>query len=719
MNKSELKTLDKYTQFTQPYPNQIEQDLELNQFPTFTDIELTNPSKEQLLLRGEEAKRFNIILDNNNTSYEDKNIKKILSNDIKKTNRMDDIYDIELPDCFMRSAVVKLNNSNKKNNNENIKEEKNEEINIKKEKGEYNIDSFNTGYGVKKEKEKKEEFEIERYEDFDIDIDIDNSYEKNEINIDEKSKSENNDEYNKFIEDKNQKYNLDKNYGIIDLEEYMGLEESEGELNKSKENKNGNIIKNKKKNKIKEEETQIKSEWYNKEIIDIAEPIKEEKNKIKKEDESKTAPEQRERDNKKYKEDNQKKQIKSLNNKYNMTTLNIIGEKPSENYIGQIIEKGHNYPSNLGIVKIMDLEEFSENYFGEKLIFEEIAMKDNDFEKIIKIIPLGNQKYLFNNENASKAEIYKEENDIIILHGKVGQEIFYYIMKLTGQINRSSEYTIFKVKNNKRTIRHFKDSIGIIEEGGIDNSDITIVEGINYGIIEKPGVDYYTMSGQLFLSKYRKLIKREKETEEKKKDFEEKDKFNKNFENYFSELKNRNYNLIREKELEIEKKMEEIERKKNYLNHLKQEEKNHDELYNKVEHDKTLKYGIEERLKINIVNNKTKKFSKEKANKSVEKKIKEKKAKYRGKEFNEDMKIMEKNEKDLDKKEKDIKLLNSKIYCCLCHKNKREIIYGDCCHLMFCQKCFNEHSEKKGEKIKSICLVCKKLNKRFYKILYE
>ena len=127
IQESEIKTLDKYTQFTQPYPNRIEPDLELNQFPIFTDIELTNPTKDQLLLRREESKRLNIIFDNNNTSYEDKNIKDILSKDIKNSSRMDDIYDIDLPDCFMRSAVVKSHNNNEMKKGENIKEEKKEE----------------------------------------------------------------------------------------------------------------------------------------------------------------------------------------------------------------------------------------------------------------------------------------------------------------------------------------------------------------------------------------------------------------------------------------------------------------------------------------------------------------------------------------------------------------------------------------------------------------
>ena len=136
-----------------------------------TDIELTNPTKDQLLLRREESKRLNIIFDNNNTSYEDKNIKDILSKDIKNSSRMDDIYDIDLPDCFMRSAVVKSHNNNEMKKGENIKEEKKEEkkeeIYIKKEIN----DNINKNFQLKNENKN----EMANFGDFDIDIDFDNN----------------------------------------------------------------------------------------------------------------------------------------------------------------------------------------------------------------------------------------------------------------------------------------------------------------------------------------------------------------------------------------------------------------------------------------------------------------------------------------------------------------------------------------------------------------
>ena len=65
----------------------------------------------------------------------------------------------------------------------------------------------------------------------------------------------------------------------------------------------------------------------------------------------------------------------------------------------------------------MNLDLFSENYFGELLQFNEIAMKE-DFQKIIRLIPIGNKKYIFSNINSPKSDISKEDNDLIILHGK-------------------------------------------------------------------------------------------------------------------------------------------------------------------------------------------------------------------------------------------------------------------------------------------------------------
>ena len=686
MQESEINTLDKYTQFTMPYPNRIEPDLELSQFPIFTDIEKTNPNKEQLLLRGEESKRLNIIFDNNNTSYEDKNIKDILSNDLKNTGRMDDIYDIDLPDCFMRSAVVKVNSSNNVNNN------------IKKE----NIEKFENDENTEKLNKSKEEYKNkkvdENYDDFDIDIDYDkggsyregekdNVEEFNFFGEDDNDNNNNNDDNiykeNDIIENKVNEFKKEKDYAIIDIEE--------GEIDESTINKNE-----------ERREPENESKWQNKDIIDIDEPFNEnEKQNLLKEEE-------------KFK----KKQIKSLHNKFSMTTLNIIGEQEGENYIGQIIEKGHNYPSNLGIIKIMELDDFSENYFGEKLHFDEISMRENDFEKIIKLIPIGSKKYLFNPETASKADIYKEENDIIILHGKVAQETYYYIMKLTGQINNNSEYTIYKVKNNKNTIRHFLTSVGLYEgvDYGKDFSENVIVsEVINYGINEDPDKEYIIFPGQLFLTKYRKMIKKEKEMQEKYKLLEEKNAYNENFEKYSEEIKNKLDEKIKMKKLEIEAKINNINKLKNDLIRIKKDENIYIKAFNEVEHDTMIMNDKEEEIKNKIM--KIKKKLKHRRNAIEElKKLNNTEMQYTQEELylleNKDELI--KKEKIVDEKRKKISEIRSSIFCTKCNNNKRDVIFGQCNHLTLCRECFREIAEEKNRKIKAICPVCNIICKRFY-----
>ena len=708
MKESEIKTLEKYTQFTQPYPNSIEKDLELDRFPTFVDIELKNPTKEQLLLRGEESKRLNIIFDNNNTSYEDKNIKEILSNDCKNSSRLDDIYDIDLPNCFMRSAVVKLNNSNNNNNNigyENIKKEINEENNIKTENKENNI---NCELDFENENKNKNEFDIN--DDYDIDIDFDNNNENNdndkynEFNlIDKDNDSENN-------EDKLQEFKKDSNDNIIDIED----ENKEGQINESKENKNintnTNSISNLFSNDIYNNDNDDKPNLNNKEIIDINDPIKEEK-----------------REKEQIKEENtiinSKRELKNFNNKYNITTLNIIGVKNDEYYIGQIIEKGPNFPSNVGIIKYMNLEEFSENYFGEKLLFEEIARRDNDFEKILKVIPVGNKKYIFNKENASKVDLSKEENDIIILHGRSAQETFYYIMKLTGQINHNSVYTLFKVKNNKRTIRHFKDSIGLSDEGGRDNSDNVIIsEGINYGIIEDPDIDYYIIPGQLFLTKYRKKLKKEKEFEEKERILEEKRIYNENYEVIFAESNNKFTNIKNNIKKETEIKKKKNERGRNDLEQLRLEEQNYIEMHNNLENDKMLDDDMKDKLKIKLNNNKKLIANKRRDFENLERVNNEKLNKYK---LRKDFKILgnkeeiENKRRIIKEKENYIQLLYLDIFCYICHNNKREVIFCECSHLMVCRECLKDISEEKGLKTKAICPACKKLCKRFFFVTNE
>jgi len=712
MEQDGPKTLEKYTQFTQPYPNRIEPDLELNEFPVWTDIELKNPTQTQLSLRGEEAKRLNIIYDNNNTSYEDKNIKEILSSNGKIPNRLDDIYDIELPDCFMRPSVVKLQNDNS--------------LKIKEETLELNKDSSLTNFEIELGSDKKKEIENKDKNDNNDEVDNDNNNRnliedkinhenenkenKNEnenINVNEKEKQNNvdiNDDYEIDIDfdgdEKEENENLNINGNMVDknnLEEKKG-KEKEGVI--PKPNKNGIYNGSNPSHNIKREDSNNEiSSWDNKDIIDMDD----------------------------YQEKTKKNYFPNKNtrdpkNKYNKTTLNIIGEKSYQYYLGEIIEKGPNFPSTLGIIKYMDLEEFSENFYNEKLQFEEIAMRDSDFEKIIKLIPIGNKKYIFAQENASKAEINKEENDLIILHGKAAQETFYYIMKLTGQINRSSEYTIYKVKNNKKLIRHFKESIGLIDEGRRDTTESNIImsDNINYGIVEDPEMDYYIMPGQLFLSKYRKLMKKEKEVEERKRQMEEKDDYNKNFEERFNKLKEEKENIINEKKNEIERKIAENEKLRSERSQIFQNEQSClDEKYSVEKKRKNMELWEEDlkktirKIKTNIEITKRTIRDYESINQKIEGRCN----KYG---LNEDLKIsLDKDEikirtDKLIEKRKLVNSLNNNIFCCICHIKKKNVIFCECSHLMICKNCLDSNSEKKGNKIKASCPACKRLCKKFF-----
>ena len=695
MQESERNTLDKFTQFTMPYPNRIEPDLELAQFPLFSDIERTNPTKDQLLLRGEEARRLNIIFDNNNTSYEDKNIKEILSNDLKNTGRMDDIYDIDLPDCFMRSAVVKVNTgSNKIKNMNNIKTE-NE--NLEKFENDENAEKFNEiKNNIKEEVENKNE--EENYDDFDIDIDYEkneNDYENadedkkddirryNDIYADINNNDDEKDNESYMIENKIKDFKKEKDYAIIDIEE------AGSEVHMAKDEQ-----------KIKSDHD---TSWNDREIIDMDDPYfngiyspNEEEEKIK------------------------KKEIKNLHNKYTITTINIIGEKNGENYIGQIIEKGHNYPSNLGIIKTMELDEFSENYFGEKLNFGEISNRVYDFEKVIRLIPIGTKKYLFNSESSPKSEIYKEENNIIILHGKVGQDTFYYIMKLTGQINNNSEYTIFKVKDDKNTIRHFLNSVGLNDGGdlGKDFSDNVFVSKlINYGIEESPNREYAIFPGQIFLSKYRKLLKKEKEKEEKNKLFEEKKKFIGNYEKYAKERDIDLENKKKEKIKEKEEKENNIKMLKNISIKLNRDEKIYIKAYNEVEQDSMNMDDKEEIIRSKLGHANKKYNQNKKSIKKLEDSYENNMKNY-SKEFNSMMKNEEEfNQKDtlLEKKKKKINEMNSKILCIKCNSNERDVIFCECSHLTICRSCLEELAEEKG-KSKAICPACNIMSRRFFYI---
>ena len=405
-----------------------------------------------------------------------------------------------------------------------------------------------------------------------------------------------------------------------------------------------------------------------------------------------------------------------------ITTLNIKGLNSNEYYLGEIIEKGPNFPSTLGIVKYMDLILFSENYFGEILNFDEISKK-NDFQKIIRLIPVGNKKYIFSNPSSSESEIIKEENDLVILHGKGGQETYYYIMKLTGQINGISEYTIYKVNNTKQILWHFKDSIGLdIEERKelFENNEL-VVGGITYDIVENPDIEYLLMPGQQFLNKYRKLVKKEKIMEEKKKIIDDKNNYNLNFEKKFSLLWEKYVKIIEEKKFEIERKKKFIQEQKLDVDILNEKEQKTNETINQLKEEKNEIKRIEENSKIKI--NKTKKKYNDALR--LRKGLENDNIKVE-KDFDENInEFIPENEEELNKEKEKMKELKEKlqklkknIYCFECKEKRKEVIFVDCNHLLLCKDCLFKYQEK-GNKIKAKCPLCKKINKRLFFISFD
>lgn len=705
-DKEEEKTQEKYTQFIPPYPNKFEPELHLNEFPKFENIEQKNPSESQISLRGKEAKRLNIIFDNNNYFSEDKNIKEILSNGLKNSNRYNDVYNIDLPNYFMPSSIRK---------NEEIKKVKNEEnqnINIPNKYSEindfddYEIDinsSFKENSEIKKEeKEEKEEGEVDSKNNNDMNNNTNdniNVKEDNNFNIKEEEKeiveTNNDNEFENSLfypEDftikkessENYKEEIKKDTSENDIKTNNNNDDYEIEIDNENNNFRGPKINNKGLSKPKE-----KNKHKNKKI----------KNHHIKEEERESKP--------------------SIVNQ--ITTLNINGLNSNEYYLGEIIEKGPNFPSTLGIIKYMDLILFSENYFGEKLEFNEISMKD-DFQKILKIIPVGNKKYIFSINNSPKNDIFDEENDLIILHGKGGQETYYYIMKLTGEINGNSEYTIYRVKNNKIIIRHFKDSIGLNNDQNkesIEDNDL-ITEGINYDIVDNPDIEYLIMPGQQFLAKFRNLLKKEKEVEEKKKIIEEKNNYNLNFEFNFSILKEKYNKIMTEKQLEVEKKERNIKELKETINIFTIKENKNSDMIRQIDAEKNKMKRTEEQIKIKMSQvrkrlNESLRISKDLDEDNI--KI-EKDFDGNSKEFNfETEEEFNKAKENLNKFKEKIKVLKENIYCCDCKERKKEVIFSECSHLMVCKVCFSKYREK-GNKMKGTCPFCKRYNKRLFFISY-
>ena len=673
----EEKTQEKYTQFTPPYPNKYEPELELEEFPTFTDIELKNPTKSQLSLRQEEAKRLNIVYDNNNNFLEDKNIKEILSNNLKNSNKYNDVYDIDLPDIFMRSSI------------DNEKKEKIEET---------------------KKDETEEKKEIKNKPNYDDDYDIDINFTEKEMNEIKKEVINNENDNNNIDEYKKEKDNnyqlkymdseeLNKHYKMYYIDENDFKEEL---LNKRKSNTE---------NHHEENDLKINNDNFDIEI-DNEKQNDLESNKINNSKVKKKSIKIKLRNNK-----NSKMKEAQKDNSHDITTLNINGLNSNEYYLGEIIEKGPNYPSTLGIVKYMNLDLFSENYFGELLQFNEIAMKD-DFQKIIRLIPIGNKKYIFSNINSPKSDISKEDNDLIILHGKGGQETFYYIMKLTGQINGSSEYTIYKLKNTDQIIKHFKDSIGLNTDETQEKFQVKgkIAEGIDYGINDNPNIKYYIMTGKQFLDKYRKLIKKEKEVEDKKNSNENKKNFNLDFEKKYNLLEQEYSKIIGEKILEKENRAKIIQNKKDKVNSILKIEKNNNEELKKMSIENKRLKKEEEELKLDMHKIK-KNYNNILSNSRQIENMNNMPGEINGEKFNlEKIEELNNSRESLNELKIKLKKLKEKVLCYNCNEKRREVIYRECNHLVLCEDCHRKRLNNMQKK-KAECPICNKISKIFFIIL--
>lgn len=135
-------------------------------------------------------------------------------------------------------------------------------------------------------------------------------------------------------------------------------------------------------------------------------------------------------------------------------------------------------------------------------------------------------------------------------------------MKLTGIINDYSEYTLYRVKLKKNIIYHFRDSVGLnLDIRNKISENKNIKKEINhYNMKENPNKEYVIMSGEKFLSKYKKLLNLENEVNEQNKWKIEIKNYNLNFKNNL-DLK-RNNNIIDLKELDIENQVNNIKKDK-------------------------------------------------------------------------------------------------------------------------------------------------------------
>ena len=364
-DNEEKKSQENYTQFNFLYQKRFNQDLELNKFQTITDIGQKKINETKLSLRAEDAKILNIRFANDNNFSDGKNIKKILSNECEKTYKYDNIYDNDTPEFFNPPPLILENLEKPYNVKNNSIEEKNP-INDKTN----NINKIGN--------------------DYDIDIDINSAIEEekeiSEINKNVIIKNENNENIqdnniiNDIITDNNKKYennkkekenddfddnneiNYDTDYKLFFPDEQDFKEEAIFEKNKNKEIIQNEI--NEKDNKTINDNYEIEIE--NESLLFDQNLNTEETSKLKEKNKHK---------NKKIKNrdsnNNSESDFKTIIANQ-ITTLNIKGLNSNEYYLGEIIEKGPNFPSTLGIVKYMNLILFSENYFGEILKFDEI-----------------------------------------------------------------------------------------------------------------------------------------------------------------------------------------------------------------------------------------------------------------------------------------------------------------------------------------------------------
>ena len=708
-DKKEEMTHAKYSQIIPPNLNKEKKDLSNSEFSIFTGIEEKNPTKSQISLREEESKRLNIIYDKNNTFIEDKNINDIKAGKYKISNKQNN-YFIDLPSDFMRSQIVSMKEGKPEFKGGDIMDKIEEK---KKEEGEVeeNINMKNSNNNENINNNLDDDYEIDLESLGNIENEIkreDNLYKEemiNKINDDNKFKEEKKEkEKENDIKNKNKDNNINHSDENVIKEDMLDKKHKVSEM-------------------IVEENKRKDNDDFEIEIDGFSGENNFKKEKGKHKQKTKHHKNHKIKNHNSANNSNVKEEEENPSKMNTITTLYINGLNSNEYFLGQIIEKGPNFPSTLGIVKYMDLVLFSENYFGEKLDFNTISSKD-DFQKIIKVIPEGNKKYIFSKDNPTTSDISHEENDLIILHGKGGIETYYYIMKLTGEINGVSEYTIYKVKNNKKIISHFKDSIGIynddsndyLEDGGLNS------ENINYNIVEKPNIKYLIMPGQQFLTKYRKLIKKEKDVELKKKEIEQINNYNLSFDKNYSLLREEYDKKISEKNLEIEKKKNNIESIKESINKQSQKEKKLIEELNKLSEERKKVKELEEiwKTKLNngrkrlreFANNPTGYFNE--TNIKREKDIDEDLNEYN---YENDENIKISKEKLNVAKEK-LKKLKENIFCINCNKNRREVIFCGCKHLMLCKNCFEKSLEDK-KKLKANCPSCKMLCKKFFFISYE